>query len=649
MTLATVMSFGCTPFLDLVPDSQLTLEMIFTMKEDAWNALAKVYSYMPHDENMNDSSWLLGDEYMSPEYEQEEKRFPPMNIMRGDQSSTDPQLGYWQGSGGAPHLYKAIRTANIFIEKIDEVTDMSPAEIADWKAQAKFLKAYYHFLLMRSYGPIIIADKAMPADAVGDDMYQRRSKVDECFDYIVRTINEAIPDLKPMSSAIELGQVNQLVAKSIKARVLVYRASPFYSGNRDYYEDFLDLDGKPYFAVFDNAEDSKRKWKDALDAIEEAMTACQQANIDLFKYEKPIYAYDRGNFDTVPDRMKTLYDLRMLICDPWNKEHIWGLSNVTPEGPFISNYTNIAVPPRYADDLSPHYGYSDNDLGVSYHMIETYYTKNGLPPTEDKTFRWASRHNIVEIPGSEFPEYDAEYRGYLQPGAQTIYYYLYREPRFYANLGITGGYWRTHEVRYPTDFLASGVAGGRFKDGKNNYFYTGIGVQKFIHPQSKEGHWMRIVLFPYPLIRMADLYLMKAEALNEYLDAPTQEVYNAINLIRNRAGIPTVEDAWGGPNAKPEAFDKHKSKEGMRQIIKQERAIELAFEGIRYWDLLRWKDAVAELSKPVIGWMAKKTTVETFFVQEVKQTRRFSFRDCLTPIHINELNRNSNLKQNPGW
>ena len=142
---------------------------------------------------------------------------------------------------------------------------------------------------------------------------------------------------------------------------------------------------------------------------------------------------------------------------------------------------------------------------------------------------------------------------------------------------------------------------------------------------------------------------MKAEALNEYLDAPTQEVYNAINLIRNRAGIPTVEDAWGGPNAKPEAFDKHKSKEGMRQIIKQERAIELAFEGIRYWDLLRWKDAVAELSKPVIGWMAKKTTVETFFVQEVKQTRRFSFRDCLTPIHINELNRNSNLKQNPGW
>ncbi|MDR2423632.1 MAG: RagB/SusD family nutrient uptake outer membrane protein [Prevotellaceae bacterium] len=643
------MSLGCTRFLDLVPDSQLTLEMIFTMKEDAWNALAKVYSYMPHDEIMDDSSWLLGDEFMSPEYEQLEKRFPPMKIMRGDQNASDPQLGYWQGSGGAPHLYSAIRTANIFIEKINEVTDMSQKEIAEWKAQAKFLKAYYHFLLLRSYGPIIISDKAVSADAVGDDMYQKRSKVDDCFDYIVRTINEAIPDLKPVSSATEVGQVNQVVAKSIKARILLYRASPFYSGNRDYYEDFLDFDGKPYFAVYDQPEDTRRKWKDALDAIDTAIVACRKVGVAMYEYEKPVFVYDRGDVDTVPNRMKTLYDLRMILCDPWNKELIWGLSNVTADSRIFSNYTNIAIPPRFAEDLSPHYGYSDCELSVSYHMIETYYTKNGLLPSEDKTFRWASRHNIVEIPAKEFPEYDAEYRGYLQPGAQTIYYYLNREPRFYANLGITGGYWRTHEVRYPTDFLADGVAGGRYHDRTNNYLYTGIGVQKFTHPQTKEGHWMRVVMFPYPLIRLADLYLMKAEAMNEYLDAPNQEVWDAVNIIRTRAGIPTVEAAWGGQNAKAEAFNKHINKEGMRQIIKQERAVELAFEGLRFWDLLRWKDAVAELSKPVIGWMAKKTTVETFFVQEVKQTRRFSFRDCLTPIHVDELNRNSNLKQNPGW
>jgi hypothetical protein len=650
LIVASVMSFGCTEFLDLVPDSELTLDMIFAMKEDAWNALAKVYSYMPRDEIRDNSSWLLGDEYMTHEDEQNGKWYPPMNIMRGNQSASDPQLGYWQGSGGAPHLYSAIRTANIFIAKIDEVTDMSPQEIADWKAQAKFLKAYYHFLLLRSYGPIIINDEAMPADAVGDALYKRRSKVDDCFDYIIRTINEAIPNLKPISSATESGQVNQLVAKSIKARVLLYRASPFFSGNRDYYEDFVDFDGKPYFAVFDQETDTKRKWKEALDAIDTALIACRQAGIDrLYEYEKPIFAYDRGNFDTVPDRMKTLYDLRMLICDPWNKELIWGMSNVTPESQFISNYTNIAVPPQFAEDLSAHYGYCDCELAASYHMVEAYYTKNGLPPVEDKTFRWASRHNIVDIPGVEFPEYDAEYRGYLQPGAQTIYYYLNREPRFYANLGITGGYWRTHEVKYPTDFLAGGLAGGRYGDVGNHYLYTGIGIQKFVHPQSKEGHWMRVVLFPYPLIRLADLYLMKAEAMNEYLDAPNQEVWDAVNLVRTRAGIPNVEDAWGGVNAKPEAFNKHISKVGMREIIKMERGIELAFEGVRFWDLLRWKDAVGELSKPVIGWMAKKTTVESFFVQEVKQTRRFSFRDCLTPLRVSELNRNSNLKQNPGW
>jgi hypothetical protein len=652
LTLVAIMTFGCTEFLDLVPDSQLTLEMIFAMKEDAWNALAKVYSYMPKDEDMNHSTWLLGDEYMTDAEENKNRGNSAMRIMRGDQNANDPELGYWSGTRDGKHLYKGIRTANIFIQKIDEVTDMSPWEIADWKAQAKFLKAYYHFLLLRSYGPIIIYDDVVSANATGEDMFRKRSKVEDCFDFIIKTINEAIPDLKETSSSTELGQVNQLVAKAIKARIMLYRASPFYSGNMDYYEDFLDFDGKPYFPVYDQPADTKRKWKEALDAIDTALMACRQAGIDrLYEYEKPVYAYDRGAADTNAAKMKVLYDLRMVICDPWNREMIWGLSHYSVTDRPLCNFANMMLPTDFGGDSPPNSGHCDQKLGATYHMLELYYTENGLPLIEDKTFNWAMKHNFITTPGSEEPEY-AALRGYLQPGAKTIYLYTKREPRFYANMGITGGYWRSHEVRIPSDFLADsylGGGGGYLSSKEGHYYYTGIGVQKIVHPESKAGHWMRLVKFPFPLIRVADLYLMKAEALNEYLDAPNQEVWDAVNIVRDRAGIPKVEDAWGGPNVKPEAFNKHTSKKGMQQIIKHERAVELAFEGARFWDLIRWKDAVGELSKPAIGWTPLGSTHETFFVQGIKQVRRFSFRDCLTPITINELNTNSNLKQNPGW
>ncbi|MDR2388818.1 MAG: RagB/SusD family nutrient uptake outer membrane protein [Tannerellaceae bacterium] len=652
LSITVLLIFGCTEFLDLVPDSQLTLDMIFSMKEDAWNALAKVYSYIPADERMGRTPWLLGDEYMTSAQENRDHNRPAMNIMRGNQTASDPQLGYWQGTGGASHLYKGIRNANIFLEKIDLVSDMPPQEIAEWKSQVKFLKAYFHFILLRSYGPIIIYDEAMPADATGDDVYKTRSKVDDCFDYIIKLIDESIPDLRETTSSTNLGQINQIIAKAMKARILLYRASPFYSGNKEYYEDFLDLDGKPYFPVYDTQEDTKRKWKDALDAVEEALTACDNAGVELYHYEKAMFAYDRNDADTVPERMQTLYDLRMLVCDPWNKELIWGLSNVDAGADPISNFTNIMLPDSYlpGSELANNSTHCDQNVGATYHMLETYYTKNGLPPEEDQSFNWASRHNIIVTPGVETLEYEA-YRGFLQPGASTIYFYTNREPRFYANLGITGGYWRAHEMKISTDFLAdSYYGGGGFLSAKaDNYIYTGIGIQKFVHPESKAGHWMRLVAFPFPVIRLADLYLMKAEALNEYLDAPTQDVYDAINAVRTRAGIPAVEASWGGEFVKADFLDKHKTKDGMREIIKRERANELAFEGARYWDLVRWRDAVGEFSKPAVGWSPLKSTVEAFFVQEIKQIRKFSYRDCLTPIHINELNKNSNLKQNPGW
>jgi len=173
-------------------------------------------------------------------------------------------------------------------------------------------------------------------------------------------------------------------------------------------------------------------------------------------------------------------------------------------------------------------------------------------------------------------------------------------------------------------------------------------VQKFVHPESQSGAWQRTIKYPYPIVRMADLYLMKAEALNEYYDAPTQEVYDLVNRIRARAGIPDLEDVWSDATL-ARSVNKHRTKEGMRDIILQERSIELAFEGSHFWDMIRHKRATAEFSTPIWGWTHTGTTGSSFFILEVKQPRRFTITDCLWPIDLNELNTNGNLIQNPGW
>jgi hypothetical protein len=256
-------------------------------------------------------------------------------------------------------------------------------------------------------------------------------------------------------------------------------------------------------------------------------------------------------------------------------------------------------------------------------------------------------YTVTRTPGDGEPEYN-ELRGILQPGAETINLYLNREPRFYANLGITGGYWRGHAERIPTMMFAGQNGGYNASQHTTDFLCTGIGIQKFVHPESASNAWQRTIKFPYPLIRMADLYLMKAEALNEYNDAPTQEVYDAINKVRERAGIPHVEAVWADATL-AKTVNKHRTKEGMRDIILEERAVELAFEGQHFWDMIRHKKATSEFSTPVWGWTHTGTTAQTFFVLEVKESRRFTITDCLWPIDLNELNTNGKLIQNPGW
>jgi hypothetical protein len=338
-----------------------------------------------------------------------------------------------------------------------------------------------------------------------------------------------------------------------------------------------------------------------------------------------------------------------VITTPWNDELIWGYSNAWTTGGEIGDFQELSqlrLPyQQYPGTVydNPPREFARNWLSASYNVAARYYTTNGLPLEEDADFDVPTMFELTMTPEENNI---GKMRGILQPGKTTVNFYMNREPRFYANLMITGGYLRSYFIIFPLDMIA-GVEniGGYNPQYPYDYYSSGMGIMKFVHPESQCLHWQRIVRYPYPIVRLADLYLMKAEALNE-CEGPTKEVMDAINIVRQRAGIPNVEVSWGNAKTK----DKHTTKEGMRDIILRERGIELAFEGHRFWDMWRHLRCEDEFNSPIMIWNAMTgTTPETFFMLVPNQVRQFATRDYLWPIDLNEMNTNGNLKQNPNW
>jgi hypothetical protein len=152
--------------------------------------------------------------------------------------------------------------------------------------------------------------------------------------------------------------------------------------------------------------------------------------------------------------------------------------------------------------------------------------------------------------------------------------------------------------------------------------------------------------YPWPEMRLSDLYLLYSEALNE-AQGPVADVYTYVNRIRARAGLPTVQDSWTNFSINPTRYT---TKDGMRSIIQRERSLELCFEGHRFWDLLRWKTAGIELNGNVTGWTISENSPGLYYRERLIFSRHFVIpRDYLWPIKESDLLVNQNLVQNPNW
>jgi len=595
--LLIVLSSGCQKdFLDQVPDDRLTIEQVFQRREPSEQYLANVYNYIKDETYLTNSApWIgLSDEgdvtYDRPGY----LTFL-MNI-----GNWNPASGYFDNYFS--DYYKGIRSATTFMNNIGQNPQFNSNEIVIRTAEARFVRAYLYFMLLRTWGPVmILGDDVIPGDLAPDDplLNLSRNSYDECVDYIVHELDLAAQDLPlhftTQTNLAEYGRATKVAAMALKSRVLLYAASPLFNGNTDY-ANFKNPDGKQLV----NQQYDPQKWAKAAEAAKDVI------NLDILEL------YKRNT----SGQLDPFLSYRDVFLDAWNSE--WIFARVANN---LSGYER-ALTPRLAN------GYAST--GPPQQMVDSYHMANGLQPITGYNTDGSPIINAAS--------------GYTETGFSTVQgvantsnMYANREPRFYISVNYNNAPWiNTSEGLKIIQTYNSGESGpaGSWDHPRSGYF-----IRKNVAPGSNP-RTSTYVKRPYLMMRYAEVLLNYIEALNES-DPGNPDILKYLNDIRERAGIPQFGE---GVNPLPVPG----SPDEIRQLIRHERKIELAFENHRYFDTRRWKIAEQTDAGPFYG-MNISANLPEFYKRVVFENRVFKKSYYLFPIPQTEINKNKNLVQNPYW
>jgi hypothetical protein len=665
---------ACAGYLDVVPDDVATIDHAFSTRNTTERFLVTCYSYLPYFSSPS-ALGMAGANEIWGNVEQAYNNSSAAMFAQGAQNASSPYFNAWDEG-----LFTGIRDCNIFLENIYSPYDIEDFERKQWIAEVKFLKAYYHFYLLQLYGPIPIIRENLPINATIDEVRVYREPVDDVTNYIVELIDEALPDLMLSSEptrVVDAGRITQAIAAAVKAKVLVLAASPLLNGKEN---------EAPQFSLVDNRgielfprEYKAEKWERAAEAVRQAIEISHEAGHRLYK------TYQPSDPAVVSQKTKDKFSLRAAINVKFNREIIWP-STESPYGLQLNMIPNLGQ--YYPTNAIP------SNYGPTLKVVEEFYTRHGIPIDEDEEWiKWIGGNinncyepieiSVAEGSGidggtsslSEDHRYDIgtyikkgtfEVHGRVGTSADgdiesTAKLHFYREPRFYAWIGFDRGIW---EIGTKSDdqsyVLMTRAAEDQGQMGAARHMTCGYFTKKLVSLESDKGTQTSFAItedMTYPLIRLSDLYLLYAEALNETKQTPDAEVYRWIDSVRLRAGLETVINAWD-KYAVSTAKTKPLRKDGMRDIIKRERMIELSFESHKFFDLMRWKDAMQYLSRPVQGWnyqggggsgSASQKLDSYYTVTTYMSGGVFNSRNYFWPIANATLRKNNNLKQNPGW
>lgn len=515
----------------------------------------------------------------------------------------------WSSANGTSHrwgtLYERIRQANIFLENVRPIIDeggpdadkLTEPEVIRYKANVRFMRALYHYYLLELYGPIPIITKSL---TLSDELDLPRNSLDEVIDFIDQEILETMPDMEqnPYHTQETYRAVpTKGAALAVRAKLWVYAASPLFNGG---FTEALALKNKDGKRLFPDRDENK---------LVKAVQACK----DLIDYAEEGGRYELYKNTGVFDPAKSVYE----VFQVYNSEIIWANSITSWGSLSTSNFDHYATPRSEPSGLGA--------ISVLQEFVDDFYMSDGLP-IENTSF----------LPKS--PSYSETGFGNLN-GVEVSNMYIGREPRFYNTVCFSGMRW--HLSNKEVQFYMGGNADKTVPDGHplgGYLLYKRYNREVHGNPPGVTSKFRPSIIF-----RLAEFYLLYSEMLNE-VSPENPDVLKYVNLVRERAGLPKLEDL------NPAIVG---DQELQRQAIRRESRIELGTEGQRYFDVRRWM--IAENAPSEGGQGGDFTAMNTdgnkvtFHVRKKLHTRTFNRKNYLYPIPLNEIRKSKVLIQNPGW
>ena len=631
---------SCSDFMEFPPVASFNIDSVFSKYSNAERLLSDMYSYpIPLNfdtRGFGSSGCRLGggsfasaltDEGQSFDVQQgyQVQRYYTGNV---EASTCASWSSAYKGEDDYAIKWKTIRKAYIILNNIDRVPDatfptnqnIEPQKQKDRiKAEAKLMVALVYFEMWKRYGGVPILTREYRADDDFDTFKQKRATFKETYDFIVGLLDDVMTNYEgilpaKVTESTEYGRFPMALAYGLKARLELYAASPLFNTNNPYSKELGENSNLICFMNYD-----KERWKKAADAATAAInysTANGFAIIDDASNRENGMNYTAAN---------------IYYPNKGNTESIWGITQ-TPNGITWMYYT-------FMRGLPNPYGYAPNLVPMN--QIERY-EKDTTVSGYYKS--WNSPISL-DVPTIASGTSANDIGKLVAAVARKPYEGL--DPRFYASIAYNGvPDYGTQPFVDMADAWVDTKTGGAIYANLNGIFSYGKNRTTILHYVRKftRGYEFREhTTNPINIyMRLAELYLIRAEALNEYGGGQGQ-VESDLNLIRNRSGMPNVVTGQG--------------QEEMRKTIAHERNIELFYEDQRWFDLRR--TLMSETSIPVniykidikkwykktnSPWPYKITYEKAFYNKRVWYNHWY-----MNPFPTQEVNKGYGLIQNPGW
>lgn len=613
---------SCDSFLDRQEDEQMTFDKIWQQVSTTQRYFYQCMGYLPKEGA--DLFGSYGNQSITHTYAASDESsfcwaWGYQSINYGSWNATNmPNSNY-------NHYYAAIRDCNIFLQNVMNCSDPQ-AVISDlqlWYNCVRWARAYYYFLLMRDFGPIfLVGDELVDPNASLESLARPRDSWEDCVNYVVSEMEAAAKGLDSSYPTSRYGLPTRGAALAVIARLKLYSARPLFNGNALYRNVGENAKGEPLFPRDFKAE----KWLEAAQAA--------KAVIDLGQYQ----LYTDSSNDPYLNYLG-------IMMEPWNKELIF--SSQGYQGRF---QWAVHTSPAGLSGVTAYGGWGPTQQQVDAYAMSngrypiTGYNNDGSPVIDQQSGYRSDEFTMQQMYANPFL---TALNSSVTSQADAPMMYVGREPRFYVSVYWSGGIWRRNtENDYKANFAQGGNAAS-----SHDYPHSGYLVNRYYDHTQAIGQWGNIT---FPTFRLGEVYLNYIEAVlncEQYgVSGEGVDHTTAMQLwdeLRARSGMQPITTIY------PEAASDTRL---LIELLHKERRVELAFEGLRYYDTRTWMIAEQTDNGPMYGMntMARGSGDQIpadFWQRTVFENRVFKKQHYLFPFPQREIDRNSYLKRqnNYGW